>query len=184
MKEEYIKEIIELPLRLAKTDINCLMFLEERKSHLDEKQANNLLATMRGFIEATVEKKIKHPELPQEKNDVKKALLPIFIYCFDKSIEIVYNILSENRKNVNFDYDDMLNGFGGDKVPEYIQLMSTPYIPKLAIILDKVVDFIYSNKEFKNDIDTLKELEKVILVGAIPLGSEFCLQIYLNNQDE
>jgi len=116
------------------------------------------------------------PEIAEE------HLLPAFVFFFDKGVEIVYNLRTDNEKGIQFRIQDLYSGWGGNQVPEYLQIKVTPVIPILAEIFKKVMIYLVENSYFNQY--PFVDLTELILTGGMKLGAEFCQRLDLNDHSE
>lgn len=185
MANRKFEELIQYPKSIARSEISVLILGNERKYNLDNDQATFLVESLTSVIEKLsivfLEDKNCGPSIVENQDILSRS----FTYIFDKSLEMVYNIRVENEKKTQFDYNELINGLGGNKIPEYIQLKVTPIIPTLLKIFNKTINYFNVNMEdiLVNDI-TLKEQMKAIMYGGMQLGIEFCLQIDLEDESE
>lgn len=185
MANRKFEELIQYPKSIARSEISVLILGNERKYNLDNDQATFLVESLTSVIEKLsiifLEDKNCGPSIVENQDILSRS----FTYIFDKSLEMVYNIRVENEKKTQFDYNELINGLGGNKIPEYIQLKVTPIIPTLLKIFNKTINYFNVNMEdiLINDI-TLKEQMKAIMYGGMQLGIEFCLQIDLEDESE
>ena len=165
--------------------MSVLILCNERKYNLDKEQATFLVESLSSVIEKLSIVFLEGKNCGTSIEDNQDILFRSFTYFFDKSLEMVYNIRVENEKKTHFNLNDLINGLGGDKIPEYIQLKVTPIISMLAKIFNKTINYFNVNMEdiLMNEI-TLKEQMKAIMFGGMQLGIEFCLQIDLENDSE
>lgn len=182
---EKLAELIRYPKRLASSDMNVLILNNERQYSLEKEEAEFLAEALSSVIEQYSDAFIKDENCGASIEENQDILSRSFTFFFDKSLEMVYNIRVENEKETQFNSNDMMIGWGGSQIPEYIQLKVTPIIPLLAKIFNKTINYYKVNLEdiLMNDI-TLKEQMKAIMYGGMQLGIEFCLQIDLENDSE
>jgi len=180
-----LEELVQYPKRLASSDMSVLILCNERKYSLDEEQATFLSGALSSVIEKLSIVFLEDENCGTSVEENQDILSRSFTYIFDKSLEMVYNIRVENEKETHFNFKDLINCWGGNQIPEYIQLKVTPIIPILAKIFNKTINYFKVNLEdiLMNDI-TLKEQMKAIMYGGMQLGIEFCLQIDLENDSE
>lgn len=185
MANRKFEELIQYPKSIACSDMSVLILGNERKYSLDNDQATFLVTSLSTVIEKLSIAFLENEKCGTSLVENQDILSRSFTYLFDKSLEMVYNIRVENEKKTQFDFNDLINGLGGNKIPEYIQLKVTPIIPTLLIIFNKTINYYNVNMEdiLMNNI-TLKEQMQAIMFGAMQLGIEFCLQIDLEDESE
>lgn len=180
--EEILQELMLHPVNIASADISILVLQNEPFYNFDRKEATYITSVMSPAIEKIADSMAGHLEPGQGIKDLEPDALKGFIYFFDKAIEVVYNIRSKSNNEIHFNSDDLYYGMGGDKVPEYIQLKITPYIPKVGLIFQNTFDIIFKN----DDLAAIKtsEVLKSLLYGSMYLGIRFCLRIDFDNYSE
>ena len=182
MAQDIIKEILYYPCTVASSGLTYSFLHGDRISQLEKDEAIYLTNTMTSAIDKIVDHIIEEINPADNIDEAKDHLIRAFTYCFDKSIEIVYKLLAQVDEEVEFNFSDLFNGMGGDKIPEYIQLKVTPIIPNVAMTFnatfDRIIEREYSKKA------TIKDLIKAILCGGMHLGTEFCLRIDIQNYSE
>ncbi|HTN68178.1 MAG TPA: hypothetical protein VLZ33_01810 [Dysgonamonadaceae bacterium] len=177
-----MKDIVSYPCNVASTNFSCLFLLGDRISQLEKYEAVYLNNTMTKAIEKIVDHIIEEIAHKNNLETAQNHLVRAFTYCFDKSLEIVYKIRAQVDEGVEFNFSDLYNGMGGDKVPEYIQLKVTPIIPKIVMVFNETIDHI-NKKKYTKQI-TIRELAKAILFAGVYLGTEFCLRIDMQDYSE
>lgn len=185
MANRKFEELIQYPKSIACSDMSVFILGNERKYNLDNDQATFLVTSLSTVIEKLSIVFLEDENCGTSIVENQDILSRSFTYIFDKSLEMVYNIRVENEKKTHFDFNELINGLGGNKIPEYIQLKVTPIIPTLLKIFNKTINYFNVNMEdiLMNDI-TLKEQMKAIMYGGMQLGIEFCLQIDLEDDSE
>lgn len=184
MKENAIRELVILPVQIGSTDLKCMMLIGNRIDELTLEKAEFHQEIMNQLIDILVPRFIE--AMPSKSIQQNRHLLSKgFMYCFDKAVEDIYNLRARPTANVNFDLNDILTGESGDEIPEYIQLKVNPYIGKIAIIYNEVVDHI---EEIEDELLkaglNFEDFIKCIFYGSTLLGTEFCLRIDLEDSHE
>ena len=184
-KNHWIGEIVKYPIEQATTNLETLIMTSNRLHKLNREEgiyfANGVSGAVKEVTKILTEDENFKDTIPKNRD----ILLRSFTYFFDKGLEIVYNLRIENEKVTDFDLNDLVNGMGGDKIPEYIQLKVTPIIPKIAQIFNSTIKFIETNKsEIDKSEMVLSEIVQGLILSGAQLGAEFCLQLDLDNQDE
>ena len=182
MIDKFLEETLEYPIRIASSNSSLRILFGGRLNQLNKKDAIYITRVMKTVIEHIADLILEEIKPSENISDTKNYLIRGFTYCFDKSLEIVYNLLVANGEEVNFDLEEMNNGMSGDKIPEYIQMKVTPIIPIIATIFNKTFEFAKNTNSNKKG-DT-KELIKAILYGGMQLGTEFCFRIDLDDHSE
>jgi len=188
MKEsnfEIVQSFITESFDIAKNDIDCQILLNDKAEKLDKVEAQYHYDSMLGAINIITDYIIKN-DSSKRFIELSNSLLPAFNYCFDKSIELVYNLRTKQEKKVvKFNFNELYEGMGGSGVPEYIQLKVTSVIIKIAYIHSKLCSIISANELYYKEMKfPLKDQLTMYLLAATYIGADFCLHINLNNTDE
>ena len=179
MKNEIIKDIVEYPVQLAASPKYGII-IGKRLHAVDELEAKNIIGTMRKLIGVTYDQMFDLEEDEINEYEIEQGLIRSFMYCFDKTVELVYKTVVESDEEVIFNSNDLINGTGGVMIPEYLQLKINPMIGNIALIFDE--NYKYAN-QFINQIDK-KNRFHAILNGAVLLGIEVGLRLDVNDSSE
>ncbi len=175
------QKIVLLPCEIASSDFAQLFFPGDPVqisttdasyiSHVMTKAIKNFSGIIDGANKPQYD-----PEIAEE------HLLPAFVYFFDKGVEIVYNLRTDNEKGIQFSIQDLYSGWGGEQIPEHLQLKVTHVIPCLAEIFKKTIDYLIEKNYF--DQYPFVDLTELILTGGMKLGAEICQRLDLNDHSE
>lgn len=179
MKNEIIKDIVEYPVQLAASPKYGII-LGHRLNSVDELDAKNIIGTMRKLIGVTYDQMFDFDDDEISEEEIEQGLIRSFMYCFDKTVELIYKTVVESDEEVIFNSNDLINGSGGDGIPEYLQLKITPMIGNITLIFDE--NYKYAN-QFIDQIDK-KNRYHAILTGDIQLGIEVGLRLDVNDSSE
>jgi len=178
---DVFQKIVLLPYEIASSDFAYLFSPGDpsQLSYSDAVYVSNVMTKAIKNFSVIIDGANK----PQYDPEIaKEHLIRAFVYFFDKGVEIVYNLRTDNEKGIQFRIQDLYSGRGGNQVPEYLQLKVTPVIPYLAEIFKKTIDYLIEKNYF--DRYPFVELTELILTGGMKLGVEFCQRLDLNDQSE
>ncbi len=180
MKEKIFGELMLFPAQIGSSDPEAMIILGKRLYKLNELQATAHTYTMVNMIDAII-KDIVRIEIDKNFKTLRRVLMKAFIYCFDKSIENIYNHRARPTVDIYLDVRKLYEGESGDNVPVYIQSKTNSNIGKVAIIFNRLMQHIDNNIiEYEKLEITTEELMKCVLIGGMNLGTEFCLRIDIN----
>ena len=179
MRDKIIHEVLLNPTVLA-SSLKYQLIAGQKYYELDAEDSKYLSSAITPFISHICSQLYDGNINRLESDDIKKYLMTAFTYCFDKTIELVYNLRVDNANDINFHTDDMLNGMGGDKIPEYLQLKITPIIHLISMIFIETYELAL---QYSKEIDH-NSLSKTLLFGAVGLASELCIRIDLEDTSE
>jgi hypothetical protein len=169
---------------MAASDLDVLILTNQRVAELTKEEALYCAQSVSDATEQIAQTYLEETEAKQIK-DMKDLLHRAFIYCFDKGVETCYNLRAKVDNDIEYNYPDLLQGMGGDKIPEYIQLKITPLISKVGILFASSLNFISNNEASYLEAGiSLHEQTKALLMGASQLGVEYMLRLDLNDQSE
>jgi hypothetical protein len=179
MKEKIFEELVLFPVHMGGSDPEAMILLGNRIYKLNESQATAHTYTMAEMIDVIIND-ILRIELDKNFKTLRKVLLKAFVYCFDKSIENIYNHRARPTVDIYLDVRKLYEGESGGNVPEYIQRKTNLNIGKVALIFNNLMQHIDNNKiEYDKHEITTEELMKCVLFGGMNLGTQFCLRIDL-----
>lgn len=180
MSSEITRKIIINSFEYASSFEGGGMLIGEREHILNEKEAKIISSLMGDLINQVNGTVFKIGEVNHDSKEIENALFKAFIYCFDKTIEIVYAIRTGIDNGFEWDSEDMLNGISGDKIPEYLQLKIMPVIPVLSKIYNETLSF---SNPFIEEYGP-RIIYDAILFSAVQLATEFGLRLDLEDTSE
>lgn len=180
MSSEITRKIIINTFEYASSFEGGGMLIGEREHMLNEKEAKIISSLMGDLINQVNGTVFKIGEVEHDIQELENALFKAFIYCFDKTIEIIYAIRTGIDNGFGWDSEDMLNGISGDKIPEYLQLKVMPVIPILSKIYNETLSF---SKPFIEEFGP-RVIYDAILYSSVQLATEFGLRLDLEDTSE
>jgi hypothetical protein len=108
----------------------------------------------------------------------EEQLKSTYFYCFNKGVELTYNIRLENNNNVFFTSDDLGIGLFNEVFPEQLQLEINKISPKINTIFHETLKYVQIDDFDQMDF---KDLIKAFLMGAAFLGFDFCVRSDIND---
>ena len=177
-RENFAKQVLSYSMEIASSDISVIILFGKRQFQLEQYQRIYISDIMKDVSDNIVIHMTKFIEPSTNFSDSTDHLVRAFMFCFDKSVEIIYNMRVDNDKGVNFNFEELYDGMSGDKIPEYIQIQITKIVPNVISIYQKTFDFIIDLQ--CDNIDFADKIKSVIY-SAIQIGTEYALRIDLDD---
>ncbi|MES2386774.1 MAG: hypothetical protein V4543_02130 [Bacteroidota bacterium] len=184
MREKIQQEILFLAIKLANENPESAFLTGDKKQLMGEEEAEGVVALMAEAVSMFAEAVDSDPEQFSNLADLHILLKKAYIYYFNKSIEVTYLCATEQEKEIEFSFEDLEAGLGGDGTEPYIQAKVLPLIPNLGAVYNGLIRFVRNNGDYVKEGLSLPELSEAILLSAVYLGIDACAEMDFNSDAE
>ncbi len=180
-QKELIQHIVAYSIGIASNAPSVSILNGKRLSNLEEYQARYILNVIGSVSDKVVPLITDEMVSSDQLLDKRDLLQRAFMFYFDKTIEMVYNMRVDNEKGIDFNLMELFNGKSGDNIPVYIQIKVNKIVPSIALLCGTITDNVRAME--CNDL-ALKEKIKTILYSSMQIAIEYALRIDLDDDSE